>query len=155
MQRVTITLDDALMAELDQLIAARGYANRSEAIRDLTRAGIQQALLEADGAPDCVAALVYVYDYDAREMPRRLASLFHSHHDLSVATTHVHLNHESGLEVALLKGPTADIRKLADAVLTERGVRYGRAVIVPAIMDEDEHHHGGAGAHTHKHIRTR
>jgi CopG family nickel-responsive transcriptional regulator len=155
MHRITITLDDALMDELDQLIAARGYQNRSEAIRDLTRIGIQQSLLDADSAPDCVAALVYVYDYDAREMARRLAALFHQHHDLSVATTHMHLNHESGMEVALLKGPTEAVRQLADSVLTERGVRHGRAVIVPAVTGEGEHHHDSPHAQTHTHIRTR
>ena len=37
MHRVTITLDDDLMAELDELIALRGTQNRSEAIRDLAR----------------------------------------------------------------------------------------------------------------------
>jgi Ribbon-helix-helix protein, copG family len=47
MQRATITLDDAPMAELDAIIAARGYQNRSEAIRDLARAGIREA------AEDC------------------------------------------------------------------------------------------------------
>jgi len=29
MQRVTITVDDELMLELDRIIAARGYQNRS------------------------------------------------------------------------------------------------------------------------------
>ena len=43
MQRVTITVDDELMVELDRIIAARGYQNRSEAIRDLARAGIREA----------------------------------------------------------------------------------------------------------------
>jgi metal-responsive CopG/Arc/MetJ family transcriptional regulator len=42
MQRVTITIDDELMTELDRIIAARGYQNRSEAIRDLARAGIRE-----------------------------------------------------------------------------------------------------------------
>jgi len=37
MQRVTITIDDELDAELDRFMKARGYANRSEAIRDLAR----------------------------------------------------------------------------------------------------------------------
>ena len=46
MQRITITLDDELMADLDALIAERGYQNRSEAIRDLTRAGMQQTAQE-------------------------------------------------------------------------------------------------------------
>jgi len=39
MQRTTITLDDDLMARLDEFMADRQYANRSEAIRDLVRGG--------------------------------------------------------------------------------------------------------------------
>jgi CopG family nickel-responsive transcriptional regulator len=155
MQRITITLDDALMAELDQLIAARGYQGRSKALRDLARVGIQQALLEMNGAPECVAALVYVYDYNARDLALRLAELFHEHHDLSVATTHIPLNHESGMEVAMLRGPTADVRELGDLVLTERGVRHGRVVIVPVAVDEHKHRHNGPHARPHTHIRAR
>jgi CopG family nickel-responsive transcriptional regulator len=156
MQRVTITIDEALLAEVDLLVAARGYQGRSEAIRDLARAGIQQALLDADNAQDCIAALVYVFDHGARELARRLAKLFHDHHDLSVATTHVHLNHESGMEVAILKGATRQVRQLANAVLAERGVRHGKIIIVPASLNQDEHSHvGGQHGHSHTHIRTR
>src|ERR1700754_5230716 len=61
MHRVTITLDDDLMAELDHMIEERGYQNRSEAIRDFARAGMQQAAQDAGNNGDCVAALVYVY----------------------------------------------------------------------------------------------
>jgi CopG family nickel-responsive transcriptional regulator len=35
MQRVTLTLDDDLLAALDALSARRGYHNRSEAVRDI------------------------------------------------------------------------------------------------------------------------
>ena len=42
MQRVTVTLDDALAAELDAVVRRRGYQNRSEAMRDLLRSGLQQ-----------------------------------------------------------------------------------------------------------------
>src|SRR5215470_15501834 len=72
MQRVTITVDDELMLELDRIIAARGYQNRSEAIRDLARAGIRQAAETLDKQRDCVAALVYVYDHNARQLSKRL-----------------------------------------------------------------------------------
>jgi CopG family nickel-responsive transcriptional regulator len=43
MQRITITLDDDLMDDLDRMIAEHGHQNRSEAIRDFTRAGMPQA----------------------------------------------------------------------------------------------------------------
>jgi CopG family nickel-responsive transcriptional regulator len=60
MQRVTITIDDELMGELDRIIAVRGYQNRSEAIRDLARAGLREAQESVDGQRDCGAALVYI-----------------------------------------------------------------------------------------------
>src|SRR5262249_4527486 len=86
MQRVTITIDDELMIELDRIIAARGYQNRSEAIRDLARAGIREAADTLDHKGDCVAALVYVYDHNARQLSKRLADTFHDHHELSLAS---------------------------------------------------------------------
>lgn len=154
MHRVTVTLDDDLMAELDRLVSAGSYQNRSEAVRDLARAGIQQTLIDTHGSPDCIAALVYVYDYEARELAVRLARLFHDNHDLSVATTHLHLNHHSGMEVALLKGPTERVQALAHGILAERGVRYGRSVLIPTVQEDDPHHHDASGP-AHRHVRTR
>ena len=114
MQRVTITIDDELDAELDRFMKARGYANRSEAIRDLARSGLQQAATEVGGTRPCVAALVYLYDHEARELPKRLTRDFHDRHDLAQATLHVHLDHESCMEVTVLKGRGADVQQFAD-----------------------------------------
>ncbi len=131
MQRVTVTMEEALLAELDALVARRGYQGRSEALRDLARAGMRQL----DGpAPDepCVAALVYVFDHARRDLPNRLAHEFHGHHDLAVSTLHVHLDAQSCLEVAVLKGPAGAVRHMADHVTAERGVRHGQLVLLPA-----------------------
>ena len=132
MQRVTVTLDDELMAELDRIIAARGYQNRSEAIRDLARAGIQQAAQETGAKGDCVAALVYVYDHAARELSKRLVQNFHGHHEMSLATLHVHLDNDSCMEVTVLKGGAGAVQHLADHIIAERGVRHGRLVMIPS-----------------------
>ncbi|MGC2813623.1 MAG: nickel-responsive transcriptional regulator NikR [Bradyrhizobium sp.] len=131
MQRITITLDDDLMDELDQMIVEQGYQNRSEAIRDFTRAGMQQAAQKMGKSADCVAALVYVYDHAARDLSRRLVENYHGHHDLSVATLHVHLDDDNCMEVTALKGSGAEVQHLADHIIAERGVRYGRLVMIP------------------------
>ena len=109
MQRVTITIDDELDAELDRFIKARGYANRSEAIRDLARTGLQQASVETGGPGQCVAALVYLYDHEARDLPKRLTRDFHHRHDLAQTTLHVHLDHDSCMEVTILRGATEKV----------------------------------------------
>ena len=131
MQRVTITIDDELDAELGRFMKARGYANRSEAIRDLARSGLQQAATEVAGSRPCVEALVYLYDHEARELPTRLTRDFHDRHDLAHSTLHVHLDHESCMEVTVLKGATGAVRHFADHVIAERGVRHGRLMIMP------------------------
>src|SRR5262249_9063870 len=156
MQRVTITIDDDLAEELDRFMAARGYANRSEAIRDLARSGLQQSSLETAASRDCVATLSYVYDHEARELPKRLTREFHDHHDLAQATLHVHLDHESCLEVTVLKGKSADVKAFADHVIAERGVRHGHIAFMP-IQDGDHghgHHHPQSHGHSHRRARS-
>jgi CopG family nickel-responsive transcriptional regulator len=154
MQRVTITLDDDLMADLDRIVAARGYQNCSEAIRDLTRAGLQQAAVEVADARACVAALVYVYDHRARDLPKRLTQEFHDHHNLSQTTLHVHLDAASCLEVTVLKGRGAEVQAFADRVIAERGVRHGHVVYVPA-PEGVAYSHGHLHNHSNKRSRKR
>jgi CopG family nickel-responsive transcriptional regulator len=131
MQRVTITIDDDLDAELERFMSTRGYDNRSEAIRDLARTGLQQAAMEISGPRPCVAALVYVYDHEARELPKRLTRDFHKHRDLAQATLHVHLDEESCMEVTVLKGRGSELQRFADHIIAERGVRHGHVVYLP------------------------
>jgi len=155
MQRITIVLDDELLAAVDRMISARGYQNRSEAIRDLARAGLQQAIEETTPARDCVAALVYVFEHDSRELSKRLTRSFHDHHDLSLAAMHVHLDHESCMEVALLRGKTNDVRNLADHIIAQRGVRHGHLVAIPVALESHSHSHGPESQrrHLHAHVR--
>jgi CopG family transcriptional regulator, nickel-responsive regulator len=74
MQRITITIDDDLLTEIDRLVATRGYQNRSEA--DLARGGLAQAAQDARNGRNCVGAMVYVYDHSARRLADRLVNSF-------------------------------------------------------------------------------
>ena len=123
-------------------MADRRYANRSEAIRDLVRSGLEQATLEASPAAQCLGAAIYVYDHEARELSSRLTRAAHEHHDLSLATLHVHLDHDSCMEVTVLRGPAGEVRHFADHVIAERGVRHGRLVLVPVDERFETHTHG-------------
>ncbi len=145
MQRVTVTLDDDLMAELDAMMETRGYPNRSEAIRDLARIGLQQMSQEQGSTKQCVAAMIYTYDHTKRDLPGKLTDNFHDHHNLSRATLHMHLDHDRCLEVAILNGKPSAVQHMADHVFAERGVQYGRLVMIPADKAPAERRH----SHSH------
>ena len=65
------------------------------------------------------------------DLSRRLVENYHGHHDLSLATLHVHLDDDSCMEVTALKGSSGEVRHFADHIIAERGVRYGRVVMIP------------------------
>jgi CopG family nickel-responsive transcriptional regulator len=149
MQRLTITIDDDLIAEVDEFIEQRGYANRSEAFRDLVRSGLEHAGDHTIGNRQCIATLSYIYDHAARELPKRLTKDFHDHHDLAQTTLHVHIDQDSCLEVTVLRGRGAEVKTFADHVIAERGVRHGHVVILP-IEPSSVHHHTHGAKHVKK-----
>jgi CopG family nickel-responsive transcriptional regulator len=149
MQRLTITIDDDLLADVDDFIAQRGYANRSEAFRDLLRGGLQGAGSTTAGDRHCIATVSYVYDHAARELPKRLTKEFHERNDLAQATLHVHIDQESCLEVTVLRGPGAEVKAFADHVIAERGVRHGHVVMMP-VESGSGHGHGHGAKHGHR-----
>jgi CopG family transcriptional regulator, nickel-responsive regulator len=61
MDRFTISLDENLATAFDELIKERGYATRSEAVRDILRTHLQHSREQRDANGACVASLSYVY----------------------------------------------------------------------------------------------
>jgi CopG family nickel-responsive transcriptional regulator len=148
MERFTISLDDLLAREFDELIAARGYDNRSEAVRDLLRSHLDKLRESRDLDGACVGNLSYVYNHHERELAERLMAIQHAHHDLVVSTMHAHLDHDYCIETVILKGPARSVRRFADAIAAERGVRHGHLNVVMVDMSPS-HSHGGGSAHVH------
>ena len=65
---------------------------------------------------------------------------------------HVHLDHDSCLEVAVLRGDAAKVREFAKTVIAERGVTHGQVSFVPVSIDVATHTHGAAWrGHAHAH----
>jgi CopG family transcriptional regulator, nickel-responsive regulator len=151
MERVTISMSDEFAAEIAAFMTGYAYDNRSEAVRDLARLGLEGARIDHGVAGQCVATLTYVFNHHTRELSRRLTEAHHAQHDLQVATMHVHLDHDHCLEVAVLRGEAAAVREFAKAVIAERGVRYGQVNFVPVSIEAESHAHGHGHAHTHPH----
>lgn len=151
MERFTISLDESLASQFDQLIASRGYSTRSEAVRDLIRGAIEGDRLREQPSGHCVANLSYVYNHHERELAERLTGLQHDHHDLTVAAMHTHLDHENCLETVILKGATPEVRRFADVLIAERGVRHGKLNVIA--LEAERHHAHDEHGESHVHYR--
>jgi len=157
MERFTISLSESLARQFDELIHRKGYENRSEAVRDLVRAELENFRLQRQEAPYCVAAVSYVYNHHARDLAERLTNLQHEHHHLVLSTMHVHLDHENCLETLILRGATPEVTTFANQLMAESQVRHGRLNLVPVDLDQrhdHDHDHGHSHGHVHSRPRT-
>ena len=152
MQRITISVSEALSAELDQMQQDGGYRTRSETVRDLVRDGIERWREARAEAEFCVANLSYVFDRRVRALPLRLTEMQNEHHDLVVASTAVRLDHYYTMESVMLRGTASALRAFADLVRAERGVRSS-TVNVLRVDTHDDHNDDAAHHHTgHAHL---
>lgn len=150
MERFTISLDDELAGEFDRLIAARGYGNRSEAVRDILRGHLDRLREVHDVDGPCVATLSYVYNHHQRELAERLTQIQHQHHDLTLSSMHAHLDHDHCVETVILKGAARSVRRFADLLIAERGVRHGQLNLV-MLEPGESHSHAPSSGHDHDH----
>lgn len=155
MERVSISLDDDLLEQFDGYLKRKGYANRSEAIRDLLREKLEREQQSKDGAGQAVGCLSYVYNHHQRELARRLTESQHAHHAYVLSTLHVHLDHENCLEVVVVSGDTAGLRGFAESTIAETGVRHGHLHLVGVEIEQARHAHGHGHGHEAGHTHAK
>jgi CopG family nickel-responsive transcriptional regulator len=143
MKRLTMSLDDRLADAFDALVRERGYENRSEAFRDLLRHDLGQARQAALPDGPCVATLSYLYNHHQRQLANRLTDMQHEHHELTIASTHAHLDHDHCIETVILRGRTDAVQAFAQSVIAQPGVSHGQLHLVPVAVRH---------AHGHEHL---
>lgn len=128
LSRIGVAIDSSLLKKFDQLINSRGYTNRSEAFRDLIRDELVQ---ESWKRPDSqvVGTVTLVYDHHVRLLNEKLTDLQHAHFHNILSTLHVHLDHDNCLEVLVVKGKAAVVQKIADALISTKGVKHGQLTL--------------------------
>ncbi|MFZ5518950.1 MAG: nickel-responsive transcriptional regulator NikR [Candidatus Zhuqueibacterota bacterium] len=132
--RFGVSIENALLEKFDQLIFARSYKNRSEAIRDLIR---NELVLQhwGDDEAESVGTITIIFDHHVRELTEMLTNVQHQFNEQIIAATHIHLDHHNCLEVIAVRGKTAAIRKISDKLISLRGVKHGKLVMTTTGKD--------------------
>ena len=126
--RIGIAIPDDLLGEFDRLIEKRGYATRSEAVRDLVRKELVDEISASPNA-EVYGTVTLIYDHHARLLLDKLTEIQHQYHDAIMSSVHVHLDHDNCLEVILVRGKSPTVEKLANALIATKGVKHGRFML--------------------------
>jgi CopG family nickel-responsive transcriptional regulator len=126
--RFGVSLDEMLLERFDSVIAKKGYANRSEAIRDLIRDSLVMEEWETSAA-ETVGTITIVYSHETRELTDTLTDLQHRYHSSIISAMHIHLDQHNCLEVIVVKGRAKDIKAIADRLIGTKGVKHGKLTV--------------------------
>ncbi len=123
--RFGVSMDSRLLKQFDKYINQKGYANRSEAIRDLIRNNLVEEEWEV-GKGETVGTVTIIYNHHKRELSDTLTNIQHKHHASMISTMHVHLDSHNCLEVLVVKGKAREIKIMADRLIGTKGVIHGK-----------------------------
>ncbi len=131
LSRIGVAIDSDLLDKFDELIGKRGYTNRSQAFRDMIRDELVEKSWESPRS-QVVGTVTLVYDHHVQLLSDKLTDIQHDHHQSVLSSLHVHLDHDNCLEVLVVRGRASAVKKIADALISTKGVKHGRLTITTA-----------------------
>lgn len=132
--RFGVAMEPELLNKFDSLLVKKGYRNRSEAIRDLIRSNLVEEEWKI-GNRETVGTVTIVYSHHVRELSEVLNDLQHQYHSEIISCMHVHLDAHNCLEVLAVKGKPERIKKIADMLISTKGVKHGKLVMTTTAQD--------------------
>jgi CopG family nickel-responsive transcriptional regulator len=132
--RFSISLAPSLLAQLDSMTREKGYGNRSQAIADMIRAQLVEHRQKASRG-EIAGTITLVYDHHKPHVQATLTDIQHDHHQVIISTIHVHLDHHNCLEVLVVRGQGAIIKKIADELIAAKGVKHGKLTVTTTGKD--------------------
>lgn len=126
--RFGVSVPEELLEKFDQIIAEKGYVNRSEAIRDLMRDFIVRHEWE-EGDKEVAGTITMLYNHDEADVVKELLDLQHDYINEIISSIHVHMDEHNCLEVVIVKGKAKRIKEIADRLLSLKGVKHGKLVM--------------------------
>ena len=132
--RFSVSLPPRLLEQLDGMAKEKGYENRSQAIADMIRAQLVDHR-QKFGTAEIAGTITLVYDHHKPHLQATLTDIQHDHHDIIISTMHVHLDHANCLEVLVVRGKAAIIKKIADELTTAKGVKHGQLTVTTTGKD--------------------
>ncbi|MEO8350703.1 MAG: nickel-responsive transcriptional regulator NikR [Chthoniobacteraceae bacterium] len=131
--RITVSLAPSLCRQLDRMVTARGFANRSQAVAKMLADHIAEDQHEF-GHQVMAATVTLIYHHLRTGVESRLSKIQHRYLKEVISIQRVHLARKHTLEVVLLQAPGVRLKQIADELLACKGVKNGRLYVCSEIL---------------------
>ncbi len=133
MERISLSVPRSLIRRFDSLIDQRGFESRSQGVSELLMRELDRHACE-EGSNIMTGAITLVYAHSKRGIKKRLADIQYGYLEEVISSLHVHLEDERTMEVVLVQGRANKLRKIADDLITTKGVMSGSMTLSSTLM---------------------
>lgn len=128
--RISLTLPEGLLEEVDRISEAQEYPSRSEAIRDALRDFLADYKWRRELKGEQLGAIICIYDHEVRGLPDELQDIQHQDREIVSSVQHFHISERDCLETLIVEGEGERIRELVDRLGSLRGVKQVKLATV-------------------------
>lgn len=132
--RFSVSIPARLLEQFDEMIREKKVVNRSQAIADIIRDALVEHKMES-GDEEMAGTITLVYDHHKPHVQEKLTDIQHDYHQFIISTLHIHLDHHNCLEVLAVKGVAPVLKKIADILISSKGVKHGKLTITTTGKD--------------------
>ena len=132
LSRISISLPEVLLQQLDLMVAERDCDSRSQAIVDM----IHKQLADYFGGTDSgtmAGTINVVFDSTTPNLQRQLTELQHLHTSEIISTLNTIIDPSKILAIIVVKGAGSQLKNIANKILSLRGVITGKLILSAAI----------------------
>lgn len=133
--RISISLPEALLCDLDRMVERRGFESRSQAVNEMLHKFLVEHKHEV-GDDVMVGIIALFYNNAVPGLQKQLADLQVRYIDEVISSLHVHLMDNKTMEVVLVQGPARTLQMITDEMTSRRGVISGRIHLVAALIPQ-------------------
>jgi len=131
--RISISLQENVLQEFDNLVSDCGFESRSQAISEMINRQVAEHKTKFDDSI-MVGTINLVYNHSVRGLQKMLADIQHDNINEVISSLNVNLVDTQTLAVILVQGPAKKLKMIADSMTSCRGVHTGQLLMSAAIM---------------------
>lgn len=128
--RFSVSLPPSVVEEFDSIWKNIGYESRSKAIHDAIQSFVSEFKWTSSEAERVAGAILILYHLDRHELVEKIIGLQHKFMDIITSTTHIHLKEDTCLEIIAVNGEVSEIKRLAEEIMTKKGVKQVKVAIM-------------------------
>lgn len=132
LSRISLTIPETLLTQLDNTLVSRHYESRSQAIVDMINNHLIEQTMKTNAV--MVGTLTLLYDASQSNIQLQIIELQRTYLSQVISSLHIQLDSQKILEVMIIQGQSETLQQISAQFSALKGVVKGHLELMDAVI---------------------